>query len=70
MIKRGIKRAEDLFCSTIEIKSTAEREAFLRRECEGDPELRAAVDKLPALQPQAEKFFEEFETAKAVRQPQ
>ena len=56
-------RAEEIFCSALEVLSPRERESFLDHECQGDARLRAVVDKLLALQPLAEKFFQELDVA-------
>jgi hypothetical protein len=55
------KQAEDIFCSAVEIMSASQRNCFLDRACEGDAGLRAAVDELLASNPDAEKFFREYE---------
>ncbi len=59
MIKALTERAEDIYCSALEIQSPDERKAFLERACLGDAGLRSVVDKLLASQAGAEKFFQE-----------
>jgi len=53
------EKAEDIFCSALEIRSPEERKAFLDEACNGDTALRSTVDKLLASQPAAENFFKE-----------
>jgi hypothetical protein len=57
------ERVVDIFCSALEIKSPDERKVFLDRACRGDAGLRLAVDKWLALQPAADKFFQEINMA-------
>ena len=59
MIEVPTERAEDIFCSALEINSPDERKVFLDRACQGDVALRSMVDKLLASQPAAEKIFQE-----------
>src|SRR5580658_4903613 len=59
MIEQPTERAEEIFCSALEIESSDQRQAFLDRSCQGDASLRAMVDQLLASQPGAEKFFPE-----------
>lgn len=66
MTDRKIKKAEDIFYSAAGIKSVAERERFLGRECVGDRELRAVVDQWLAVQPRAEQFFQGIDAARVL----
>jgi hypothetical protein len=53
------EKAEDIYCSALEVPSPAERNLFVDRACQGDARLRAMVDKLLASQAGAEMFFKE-----------
>ena len=53
------EKAEDIFCSALEITPPDQRQAFLARACSGDAALRFLVDKLLASQSDAEHFFPE-----------
>jgi serine/threonine protein kinase/tetratricopeptide (TPR) repeat protein len=59
MIEVPTDRAEEIFCSALEINSPDERKIFLDRACQGDAALRSMVDRLLASQPAAEKIFQE-----------
>ncbi len=59
MIEVPTDRAEEIFCSALEINSPDECKVFLDRACQGDSALRSVVDKLLASQPAAEKIFQE-----------
>ncbi len=58
------ERAEDIYCSALEIKSPAERKVFLDRACRGDAGFRLEVDRWLAMQPAAGKFFQEIDVAR------
>jgi hypothetical protein len=58
------ERAEDIYCSALEIKSPAERKVFLDRACRGDASFRLEVDRWLAIQPAADKFFQEIDAAR------
>jgi serine/threonine protein kinase len=47
-----------LFEAAAGVADAAEREAFLDRTCQGDPELRGRLEKLLGLQDRAEDFFD------------
>src|SRR6266446_1831856 len=53
------ERAEDIYYSALEIKLPDQRKVYLDRMCQGDAELRWAVERMLASQPEAEKFFSE-----------
>ncbi len=53
------EKAEDIFCSALEITPPDQRKSFLDRACSGDGALRSVVEKLLASQPDAENFFPE-----------
>ena len=57
MIEVPTERAEEIFCSALEINSPDERKVFLDRACQGDAALRSVVDKLLASQPARGKNF-------------
>jgi len=59
MIEALTERAEDIYCSALEIQSPDERKAFLESACQGDAKLRSVMDRLLASQEGAEKFFQE-----------
>ncbi len=59
MIELPTERADEIYCSALEIKSPDQRRAFLERACLGDMALRAVVEKLLLAQPEAEVFFQE-----------
>ena len=59
MIEVLTEKAENIYCSALEIKSPDERKIFLDRACRGNVGLRSLVDKLLASQVGAEKFFQE-----------
>ena len=59
MIELPAERAEDVYYSALEIAAPDQRRAFLDRVCEGDAALRSAVERLLAVQPAAEQFFQE-----------
>jgi len=59
MIDVPTERAEDIYCSALEIESPAARKAFLEQACLGNAGLRSTVDNLLAAQAGAEKFFQE-----------
>src|SRR5262249_55899639 len=50
-------RAEELFYAALEFESPEDRSAFLERTC-GSTELRRRVERLLALVPEANDFFE------------
>ncbi len=58
------ERAEDIYCSALEIKSLDERKVFLDRACRGDADFRLEVDRWLAVQPAADKFFQENDVAR------
>jgi hypothetical protein len=47
----------DLFCEALDFADPAARRSFLDRACAGDVTLRKHVEKLLAIQPQADRFF-------------
>ena len=51
-------QAELILCEALAYDSEAEREAFLKKRCAGDPELMKAVTQLLALENDADTFFE------------
>ena len=53
------ERQDKIFFAALGLKDAARRKAFLDRACGNDPELRAAVEALLAVQPEVEKFFAE-----------
>ena len=53
------EKAEDIFCSALEIQPPDRRKFFLDRACSGDAALRSVVEKLLAAQSDAENFFPE-----------
>ena len=59
MIEVPTERAEDVYYSALALPEPAPRRAFLDRVCQGEPSLRAAVERMLAAQPAAEKFFQE-----------
>jgi serine/threonine protein kinase len=59
MIEIPSERAEDIFYSALEIKSSDQRQVFLERACAGNAGLRLVVDKLLLSQPAAESIFQE-----------
>jgi serine/threonine protein kinase len=59
-------RVEMIFDAALELPNAPERALFLERECGGDPELRARVEKLLAAFQGSEKFFEECKPALAL----
>jgi hypothetical protein len=59
------EKMEDIYCSALEIKPPDERKVFLDRACRGDAGLRLEVDRWLAMQPAADKFFQEIEIAVA-----
>src|SRR5215472_9566556 len=59
MIDPLTDKAEDIFYSALELRSSDQRQAYLASACRGDAELRSLVDKLLAAQPAAEDFFQE-----------
>lgn len=58
-----IERVEAVFCSALNIKSPDRQKRFLDRVCKSDAALRAAVDRMLALQSGAETFFREIDVA-------
>ena len=50
-------KPEEIFDAALEIGSEAERRAMLDRACEGEPQLRAEVEELIAVQGRADIFF-------------
>ena len=54
-----LKNIDQIFWDALQIESLPEREAFLRRSCGDDEELRRTVQKLINAQPRAERFLEE-----------
>lgn len=64
MIEVPTERAEEIYYSALDIKSTEQRETFLDRACQSDSKLRSMVERLLALQPDVEKFFRECSVAR------
>lgn len=62
-----IQREEDLFDKARKIAEPIARAAFLRRACAGDAELRARLDGLLSVEPDADDFF--AETLSALQLP-
>lgn len=52
-------REQELFNAALPVADPGERNAFLDRACDGDPELRARVTKLLAEHDQTDRFFQE-----------
>ena len=57
------KQEMDLFCEALSYADPAARGDFLGHACAGRPVLRAHVEKLLAVQAEAERFFAEAERA-------
>jgi hypothetical protein len=66
----GTTREQELFEAALPIASPGERDAFLDRACDGDPELRSRVSKLLVAHAHSESFFQECipDFAKATRE--
>jgi hypothetical protein len=60
-------REEDLFFKALEQPDPVKRGVFLGRACSGRPGLRARVEKLLAIQTEAERFFAEVERATRIQ---
>src|SRR5882762_6493771 len=54
------RRVDELFQAALE-RATAERGPFLDRACEGEPRLRAEVEKMLAYEEKAENFIDSAE---------
>jgi serine/threonine protein kinase len=52
-------RVEEIVCAALEIKTSAERAAYLDANCGNEPELRAAVQAMLSSQAEVESFFRE-----------
>lgn len=50
---------EEIFVAALEFPDAARRRAFLDRECDGLPALRADVEQLLGIHAEAERFFAE-----------
>ena len=57
----------NLFCKALSLADPAKRCDFLNHACAGRPALRAQVEKLLAVQAEAESFFAEAERAIGLR---
>jgi WD40 repeat protein/serine/threonine protein kinase/Tfp pilus assembly protein PilF len=61
---------DEVFCRASQLASAEERNAYLDQACEGQPRLRAEVEKLLWAAPRAEHFLERpFATPAAIDQP-
>jgi hypothetical protein len=54
----SIQRETELFDAASHLNDAASRRAFLAQACGENPALRERVEKLLAVQPDAEKFFQ------------
>ena len=63
-------REQELFAAAMAIAAPADRDTFLDRACDGDPDLRARVAKLLVAHARSESFFQEClsDFATAVRE--
>ena len=57
------ERIEEIFSDALEITDAAERAAFLQRACVNNPEWLANIEKKLAAYPEAERFFDEGQSA-------
>ena len=57
------ERVVDICLSALEIEPPDERKVFLDRACRGDAALRLEVDRWLAMQPAADKLFQEIDVA-------
>ena len=55
-------KPEEIFDAALEIGNEAERRAMLDRACADEPQLRAEVEELLAVQGRADKFFSKCTT--------
>ncbi|HUA67874.1 MAG TPA: hypothetical protein VMA13_04935 [Candidatus Saccharimonadales bacterium] len=61
------EREEDLFFEALRQPDPVKRSVFLGRACVGKPALRARVEKLLAVQTEAERFFAEAKRATRIQ---
>lgn len=62
MPEAGGNEEEAIFWSALQISAPAERAAFLNDACQDRPTLREKVDRMLALQPEADEFFLEAQS--------
>jgi hypothetical protein len=62
-----IKWEEDLFFEALGQADSKRRSAFLDQTCAGRPALRARLERLLAVQVEAERFFAEAERATGIQ---
>jgi len=56
---QDIQKIRSVFCEALEKKTKREREAYLTHVCGNDPGMRAEVDALLRMQPDADEFFKD-----------
>jgi serine/threonine protein kinase len=64
-MKTATERIEEIFYAALDLKTQEERRAFLDRACAGDANLRATVEELLTVQPDAERFFRDGGVSRA-----